>query len=82
MTLKRFVLAKSAVKPNLRLDQFKVEAPRLVETVANEVNNVILVDHNERQQSVSDIDKVRVVEVIDHHRIANFETSDPLYYRC
>lgn len=64
------------------LDYFKVSAPRLVETVANEVNNVILVDHNERQQSASDIDKVRVTEVIDHHRIANFETSGPLYYRA
>lgn len=64
------------------LDYFKVALPRLVETVANEVNSVILVDHNERQQSVDDIDKVRVVEVIDHHRIANFETSDPLYYRA
>ncbi|REE67683.1 manganese-dependent inorganic pyrophosphatase [Paenibacillus taihuensis] len=64
------------------LDTFKAAAPRLVETVANEASNVILVDHNERQQSASDIDKVRVVEVIDHHRIANFETSHPLYYRC
>ncbi|MCP3740102.1 manganese-dependent inorganic pyrophosphatase [Rossellomorea sp. BNER] len=64
------------------LDQFGAEVPRLVETVANEVNEVILVDHNERQQSVSDIDQVRVLEVIDHHRIANFETSDPLYYRA
>ncbi|RFU65427.1 manganese-dependent inorganic pyrophosphatase [Peribacillus glennii] len=64
------------------LDYFKVEAPRLVESVANEVNGVILVDHNERQQSAEDIDKVQVLEVIDHHRIANFETSDPLYYRA
>ncbi len=64
------------------LDYFKAEAPRLVSTVANEVNGVILVDHNERQQSVDDIDAVRVLEVIDHHRIANFETSDPLYYRA
>lgn len=64
------------------LDYFKVSAPRLVETVANEVKDVILVDHNERQQSVSDIEKVRVTEVIDHHRIANFETSNPLYYRA
>ncbi|WP_462409737.1 manganese-dependent inorganic pyrophosphatase [Neobacillus sp. Marseille-QA0830] len=64
------------------LNQFKAEAPRLVETVANEVNAVILVDHNERQQSADDIADVRVLEVIDHHRIANFETSDPLYYRC
>ncbi|CAH0347334.1 MULTISPECIES: manganese-dependent inorganic pyrophosphatase [unclassified Bacillus (in: firmicutes)] len=64
------------------LDYFKAEAPRLVETVANEVDGVILVDHNERQQSVSDLEKVQVLEVIDHHRIANFETSDPLYYRA
>ncbi|MDR7001025.1 manganese-dependent inorganic pyrophosphatase [Neobacillus niacini] len=64
------------------LNYFNAEAPRLVETVASEVNSVILVDHNERQQSASDITDVRVLEVIDHHRIANFETSDPLYYRC
>ncbi|WP_442604162.1 manganese-dependent inorganic pyrophosphatase [Paenibacillus sp. KN14-4R] len=64
------------------LDTFKTEAPRLVETVANEVSGVILVDHNERQQSAADIDQVRVLEVIDHHRIANFETSGPLYYRA
>jgi manganese-dependent inorganic pyrophosphatase len=64
------------------LDYFKVEAPRLVETVANETDTVILVDHNERQQSADDIEDVRVLEVIDHHRIANFETADPLYYRA
>ncbi|MBP1913861.1 manganese-dependent inorganic pyrophosphatase [Lederbergia galactosidilyticus] len=64
------------------LDYFQVEAPRFVETVAGEVDEVILVDHNERQQSVSDLDQVKITEVIDHHRIANFETSDPLYFRA
>ncbi|MEH7076594.1 manganese-dependent inorganic pyrophosphatase [Neobacillus drentensis] len=64
------------------LKQFNAEVPRLVEAVASEANSVILVDHNERQQSANDIEEVRVLEVIDHHRIANFETSDPLYYRC
>ncbi|WGG45245.1 manganese-dependent inorganic pyrophosphatase [Rossellomorea sp. DA94] len=64
------------------LDYFKVEAPRLVEKVAAETDTVILVDHNERQQSAEDIEEVRVLEVIDHHRIANFETADPLYYRA
>ncbi|MFD2614364.1 manganese-dependent inorganic pyrophosphatase [Paenibacillus gansuensis] len=64
------------------LDYFKVAAPRLVEKVAAEAKEVILVDHNERQQSAEDIAEVRVTEVIDHHRIANFETSDPIYYRC
>lgn len=64
------------------LETFQVQAPRLVETVANEVNEVILVDHNERQQSARDITEVEVLEVVDHHRIANFETSNPLYYRA
>lgn len=64
------------------LDYFQVTAPRLVQTVANEVSEVALVDHNERQQSVDDIDEVTVTAVVDHHRIANFETSDPLYYRA
>ena len=64
------------------LDYFKVDAPRLVEKVAAETDTVILVDHNERQQSAEDIEEVRVLEVIDHHRIANFETADPLYYRA
>ena len=64
------------------LDRFKTPAPRLVETVADEATQVVLVDHNERQQSVSDIDKVTIAEVIDHHRIANFETSGPLRYRA
>src|SRR5690625_1730794 len=59
-----------------------MEAPRVVSTVANETNTVILVDHNEKHQSVDDLDEVKVVEVIDHHRIANFETADPLYYRA
>ncbi|WLD93608.1 manganese-dependent inorganic pyrophosphatase [Alkalihalobacillus sp. AL-G] len=64
------------------LEYFNIEAPRLVENVSNEVNQVILVDHNERQQSADGIEKVQVLEVIDHHRIANFETADPLYYRA
>lgn len=64
------------------LNYFGIEAPRLVENVADEAKTVILVDHNERQQSANDIDKVRVLEVIDHHRIANFETSHPLYFRA
>lgn len=64
------------------LDYFRVDSPRVIESAYNEVDNVILVDHNEAQQSVSDINKVTVKAVVDHHRIANFETGDPLYYRA
>lgn len=64
------------------LNYFGLEAPRVIETAANEVEEVVLVDHNEAQQSVSDIANVKIRAVVDHHRIANFETSDPLYYRA
>lgn len=39
-------------------------------------------DHNEFQQSAETIEKATVKHVIDHHRIANFETAGPLYYRA
>lgn len=64
------------------LQNFAFEQPRLVERVSAEVSQVILVDHNERQQSAVDIADVQVIEVVDHHRIANFETTDPLYFRA
>ncbi|MFD1032071.1 manganese-dependent inorganic pyrophosphatase [Metaplanococcus flavidus] len=64
------------------LKEFGFEAPRLVRRVSEEVSQVILVDHNERQQSAEDIDEVQVIEVVDHHRIANFETTDPLFFRA
>ncbi|MFP3358799.1 manganese-dependent inorganic pyrophosphatase [Planococcus sp. SIMBA_143] len=64
------------------LEHFKAQNPRLVKRASDEVKQVILVDHNERQQSIGDIDEVQVIEVIDHHRIANFETTDPLYFRA
>ena len=63
------------------LEYFNVRLPRLVEGVA-EGQHVILVDHNEFQQSANGIEKAVVREVIDHHRIANFETAAPLYYRA
>ncbi len=64
------------------LNYFGLEAPRVVKTVANEVKSVMLVDHNEKQQSVADLADVEVTHVVDHHRIANFETANPLYYRA
>lgn len=64
------------------LETFGFAEPRFIEKAAPEAKQVILVDHNEKQQSVDDLDEVQVIEVIDHHRIANFETNDPLYYRA
>ncbi|MGT2755947.1 manganese-dependent inorganic pyrophosphatase [Streptococcus ovuberis] len=64
------------------LHYFGVEAPRVVENATVEgVNQVILTDHNEFQQSIADIRDLEVLAVVDHHRVANFETANPLYMR-
>ncbi|MCI8759706.1 MAG: manganese-dependent inorganic pyrophosphatase [Clostridia bacterium] len=61
------------------LDFIKEEAPKLIEKV-EEGQEVILVDHNEFSQSIEGIEKATIRMVTDHHKIANFETSEPLYY--
>ena len=61
------------------LNYFKVEEPKLIEKV-EEGQKVILVDHNEFTQSVEGIEKAKIIRVVDHHKIANFETKEPLFY--
>jgi manganese-dependent inorganic pyrophosphatase len=61
------------------LDYLGIEAPELIEKV-EEGQDVLLVDHNEFNQSVDGIEKAKILGVTDHHRIANFETNEPLYY--
>ncbi|MDT6980653.1 manganese-dependent inorganic pyrophosphatase [Levilactobacillus zymae] len=70
------------METNYVLNHFDEPAPRVVKTVANETDHVMLVDHNEAQQSVADRDQVTVDAVVDHHKIGNFETAAPLYYRA
>lgn len=75
-------LGEANDETSFALKKFGFEAPRVVKTVANEVKAIMLVDHNEPQQSVEDRDQVKVTHVIDHHRISNFATIDPLFYRA
>jgi manganese-dependent inorganic pyrophosphatase len=42
---------------------------------------VILVDHNEKTQSVHGLEDAEVLEIIDHHRIADIQTGNPIYFR-
>lgn len=41
----------------------------------------ILVDHSEKAQSVENIERAHIEEIIDHHHIGNIETGHPIYYR-
>ena len=61
------------------LNHLGLEAPRKISEV-EAGQKVILVDHNEKDQSVDGRDNAEVLGVIDHHRISAFETLSPLYY--
>lgn len=41
----------------------------------------ILVDHNERKQTINDIEKGEVIEIVDHHRIGDITTDRPIQFR-
>lgn len=43
---------------------------------------LIMVDHNEPEQSVPGIEEAEVVEIIDHHRLGAAKTRNPIYIRC
>ena len=61
------------------LNHFNIGAPELISEVT-ENDNVILVDHNEPEQSADGIANAKIYMVVDHHRIKGFETADPLFY--
>lgn len=50
--------------------------------ISQRKKKIILVDHNEKNQAVDGIEEADILEIIDHHRVANVETSNPIYYRC
>lgn len=42
---------------------------------------VILMDHNEMAQSVPGLEQAQILEIVDHHRLADIQTKDPIYVR-
>ena len=42
---------------------------------------LILVDHNEKNQAVNGADNAEILEIIDHHRLRTIETAGPVFFR-
>ena len=42
---------------------------------------VVLVDHNEAAQSVPGLEETDILAIIDHHRLADIQTKNPIYFR-
>ena len=62
------------------LEQVNQEAPELISEF-EEGTSIILLDHNEAKQSIDNLEKYSIYQVIDHHKFA-FDTKDPLYIRA
>ena len=59
------------------LNYFKIKIPETLEKAEGKI--LILVDHNEKEQTLDDIDKAKVLEVVDHHKIS-FSWPEPIYF--
>ena len=46
-----------------------------------EPKKFILVDHNESKQSIDDREQGEILEIVDHHRIGDIETTKPIVFR-
>ena len=49
--------------------------------IALRKRRIILVDHNEATQAVEGFDQAEILEIIDHHRLADIQTTNPIYVR-
>lgn len=49
--------------------------------ISQKRKKIILMDHNEKMQSVHGIEESEILEIIDHHRIADVQTGKPIYFR-
>ena len=62
------------------LNYLGIEVPELIESIPDG-SKVILVDHNSQEESISNLDNLNILKVVDHHKVA-LSTSYPLYYRA
>ena len=54
---------------------------RLTDILKKNSKKVMLVDHQEKEQSVIGLDEATILEIIDHHKIGNINTSMPINFR-
>ncbi len=60
------------------LEKFGVAVPELM--TEWDGKKVILIDHSDVSQSIDNIDKAEIVEIIDHHKIGDITTPNPIFF--
>lgn len=79
----RDIMAKSRFRSYPVLDEKKKVIGNIsrFHLISHDKKKIILVDHNERTQSIDDLNTAEILQIIDHHRVANIETNTPVYFR-
>ena len=54
---------------------------RITDITEKNKKKVILVDHNEQEQSVEGLDEAEIVEIVDHHKLGDLTTKNPINFR-
>ena len=54
---------------------------RITDITQKKKKKVILVDHNEINQSVEGLDEAEIIEIVDHHKLGNISTNNPINFR-
>ena len=54
---------------------------RVTDILKENKKRVMLVDHQEKSQSVDGLDEAEILEIVDHHKIGNINTSMPINFR-
>ncbi len=49
--------------------------------ISKRKKRIILLDHNEKTQTVNGLDQAEILEIIDHHRLGDIETSNPIFFK-
>lgn len=62
------------------LERFGLDLPEYLENAAGK--DIILVDHNEAAQAVDGVTDAHILEILDHHKIGDIQTSEPIYFRA
>ena len=81
MPIKHFMTKKGIIHFDLDENQNYVGMFSRRNLMKAEKKKLILVDHNEKSQAVSNIDEAEILEIIDHHRLGSLETMSPVYFR-
>lgn len=75
-------LMESALREAVVLDDdgFAIGIVTRTDVAARPRRKVVLVDHNETAQAAHGIEEAEVVEILDHHRIADVSTANPIQF--